>query len=65
MEENAPRNPTFTNILHGSNESNLGGSEKYMRFANNQLLERNYPITPVLYELETTNNSFDRDIRTV
>ncbi|KAA6356084.1 MAG: hypothetical protein EZS28_048388, partial [Streblomastix strix] len=52
-------NPTFTNILHRSNEPNPKRSEKDIVFANNQLLGRYPPITPGLIDHETTNNSFD------
>ncbi|KAA6322559.1 MAG: hypothetical protein EZS28_054420, partial [Streblomastix strix] len=62
---NALRDPTLANIFHGSNESNPSGGEKDMGFANNQLFGRYSPITPGLIDLETTNNPFDGNIRTV
>ncbi|KAA6361970.1 MAG: hypothetical protein EZS28_042503, partial [Streblomastix strix] len=65
IQENALWDPTLTNIFHGSNESNPSRSENDMGSANNQLFGRYSPITPGLMDLETTNNPFDGNIRTV
>ncbi|KAA6361201.1 MAG: hypothetical protein EZS28_043273, partial [Streblomastix strix] len=65
IQGNALWDPTLANILYRSNESNPIGGEKDMGFTNNQLLGRYSPITPELSDLETTNNPFDGNIRTV
>ncbi|KAA6376330.1 MAG: hypothetical protein EZS28_028142 [Streblomastix strix] len=65
IQGNAFWNPTFTNIFHRGNEQNPSGSVNDIGFANNQLLGLYSPITPGLIDLETTNNLFDGNIRTV
>ncbi|KAA6364057.1 MAG: hypothetical protein EZS28_040416, partial [Streblomastix strix] len=65
VQGNALWDPTLANILYRSNESNPNGGEKDMGFTNNQLLGRYSPITPGLSDLETANNPFDGNIRTV
>ncbi|KAA6371356.1 MAG: hypothetical protein EZS28_033116 [Streblomastix strix] len=64
IQGNAPWISTLANILYKSNESNPNGYKKYRGLANNQLPGRYSPIAPGLNDPETTNNSFDRDIRT-
>ncbi|KAA6401072.1 MAG: hypothetical protein EZS28_003393 [Streblomastix strix] len=62
---NALKNPTLTKIFHGDNELNLSRSQKDMGFVNNKFLGRYSPITLRLDDPESTNNSFDRNIRKV
>ncbi|KAA6370026.1 MAG: hypothetical protein EZS28_034448 [Streblomastix strix] len=65
IQGNALWDPTLTNFFHRSNESNPSGGEKDMGSTNNQLIGLYSPITPGLIDLETTNNPFDGNIRTV
>ncbi|KAA6378488.1 MAG: hypothetical protein EZS28_025986, partial [Streblomastix strix] len=65
VQGNALWDPTLADILYRSNESNPNGGEKDMGSANNQLFGRYSPTTPGLIDLETTNNPFDGNIRTV
>ncbi|KAA6353841.1 MAG: hypothetical protein EZS28_050633 [Streblomastix strix] len=65
VQGNALCDSTLANILYKSNESNPNGGEKDMGFTNNQLFGRYSPITSGLSDLETANNPFDGNIRTV
>ncbi|KAA6360926.1 MAG: hypothetical protein EZS28_043548 [Streblomastix strix] len=65
IQGNAFWDSSLTNIFLVSDESNPSGDEKDIGFANNQLLGRYSPIGSGLFNPETTNNSFDGNIRTV
>ncbi|KAA6395767.1 MAG: hypothetical protein EZS28_008699, partial [Streblomastix strix] len=65
IQGNALWDQALTNIFHGGNESNPSRGENDMGSANNQQFGRYSPIKPGLIDLETTNNSFHGNIRTV